>query len=1274
MALEGSERKLLHAIVREQGKAQAGYVEDSKIAEIACLSIEEVRDCLETLEGKECVERSVGVGGHSAYITAKGRQELRRSQVIIGDEDERAESPLKIVPKGLRSFDAEDKDFFLELLPGPCRGDGLPESVHFWKLRIEEMDPDKTFRVGYIFGPSGCGKSSLVKAGLLPRLSKPIISIYIEATGEETEARLLRGLRKQYPDLPADLDLRTALVAAREKIREGSNKILLVIDQFEQWYQAKGAEPGTELAKALSECDGGRVQAIILVRDDYSMALHRFMAVIGVRQNQDQNFAVVDLFDLQHARKVLIAFGRGYGMLPDDPKEMTGAAERISGSNDRWAVPGRQGDLGSTGVVRRDAQGEALDSRDLEAGRRGGRGRGHVPGGDLQRPDGPAVVSHPPEGRSSRLEGTAARGRVQHQRKHAVARELLEASGYGSRPNEFDDLLRILDNELRLISPIEPEVSESDGQTKTQVGEKFFLLTHDYLVPSIRQWLTRKQKETRRGRAELRLVDRSSLWNAKPENRQLPSLLEWTNIRLLTKKKDWTDSQRRMMKRAGWVCGLRTLATVLVLAGLGISGLSISIRVGEENQETQAQGMVQRLLDADTAQVPEIVRSISAYRRWADPELKKTVEEAADTSPKKLHASLALLPVDANQVDFLFNRLLSATENELPVLRDALKTHQSTLTPKLWTVLETAKPGDAGLLPAASALASYSPDDARWESVGGKVARALVSVNSLLLRPWIEALRPVRGKLTAPLATIFRDRNRSESDRAQATDILTDYASDDLDLITNLLMDADPKAYADFFLIAQRQEAKTLQFLRAKIAKKETIPDSDNSEMVKDHLAERQARAAITLLRMGKTVEIIPLLRHSADPRLKSFIVNWLHLLGADPKADPKLLAAELDRIDPNANPTHVQGQQFMDAVLFHLETSQRRALILALGTYGTEGLSPGERKPLIAKLLDVFRNDSDSGIHGAAEWTLRQWGQQDKLKEVDAQLMKLKDRGEHRWFVNSQGQTFALIDGPVEFHMGSPPNEPYRSLDETLHRRTIPRRLFIAAREVTVEQFQQFVQADPRHKQYGTPQNRLDQYSSPKQGGPMIGVLWYAAAAYCNWLSRKENLPECYEPNDEGQYAEGMKIRADALQRTGYRLPTEAEWEYACRAGATTSRYYGLSEELLGQYAWYLTNTFGDRAQPCGTRLPNDLGLFDMLGNVYEWCNGRYEAYPPDKGGNFNDNIKLCEYINDANFRPLRGGTFFYIPAYVRSAVRRPFGPSYRDIFIGFRPSRTSP
>jgi len=118
------------------------------------------------------------------------------------DPDQRL---LKIVPKGLRSFDQQDADFFLELLPGPRDRDGLPDSIRFWKRKIEQIDPDETFRVGLIYGPSGCGKSSLVKAGLLPRLGKHVLTVYVEATAEETEARLLKGLRKACPELPRGL-------------------------------------------------------------------------------------------------------------------------------------------------------------------------------------------------------------------------------------------------------------------------------------------------------------------------------------------------------------------------------------------------------------------------------------------------------------------------------------------------------------------------------------------------------------------------------------------------------------------------------------------------------------------------------------------------------------------------------------------------------------------------------------------------------------------------------------------------------------------------------------------------------------------------------------------------------------------------------------------------------------------------------------------------------------------------------------------------------------
>src|SRR5262249_16097925 len=99
------------------------------------------------------------------------------------DSDQR---PIKIVPKGLRSFDQNDADFFLELLPGPRDRDGLPDSIRFWKRKIEQIDPELTFRVGLIYGPSGCGKSSMAKAGLLPRLGKHVLPVYVEATAEET--------------------------------------------------------------------------------------------------------------------------------------------------------------------------------------------------------------------------------------------------------------------------------------------------------------------------------------------------------------------------------------------------------------------------------------------------------------------------------------------------------------------------------------------------------------------------------------------------------------------------------------------------------------------------------------------------------------------------------------------------------------------------------------------------------------------------------------------------------------------------------------------------------------------------------------------------------------------------------------------------------------------------------------------------------------------------------------------------------------------------------
>src|SRR5262249_21840426 len=153
------------------------------------------------------------------------------------------------------------------------------------------------------------------------------------------------------------------------------------------------------------------------------------------------------------------------------------------------------------------------------------------------------------------------------------------------------------------------------------------------------------------------------------------------------------------------------------------------------------------------------------------------------------------------------------------------------------------------------------------------------------------------------------------------------------------------------------------------------------------------------------------------------------------------------------------------------------------------------------------------------------------QLKDLDAELSRLKGREGRRWFVNGQGQTFAVIEPPAEFDMGSPETEPERNADrELLHRMVIPRRFAIASKEVSIEQFQRFLRGIPKLR-YKLPSQALGamgvlgvlasipdlRYKLPSQGdfdqqsphadGPWIAPSWYMAAHYCNWLSQQEGL-----------------------------------------------------------------------------------------------------------------------------------------------------------------------
>lgn len=174
----------------------------------------------------------------------------------------------------------------------------------------------------------------------------------------------------------------------------------------------------------------------------------------------------------------------------------------------------------------------------------------------------------------------------------------------------------------------------------------------------------------------------------------------------------------------------------------------------------------------------------------------------------------------------------------------------------------------------------------------------------------------------------------------------------------------------------------------------------------------------------------------------------------------------------------------------------------------------------------------------------------------------------------------------------------------------------------------------------------------------PVTSMTWQGAAAYCDWLNLEAGLPLAYD------HATWQCNGGDPYGATGYRLPTEAEWEYACRAGSTTAFFYGdivneVTDPNLRFVAWYRSTT--DDPRPVGGLEPNAWGLFDMHGNAWEFCNDWYGAYTAEP------NDPVGPVIGET--RVIRGGSYYSLARGCRSANRNPY---LTNLFIGFRPTIT--
>ncbi len=186
----------------------------------------------------------------------------------------------------------------------------------------------------------------------------------------------------------------------------------------------------------------------------------------------------------------------------------------------------------------------------------------------------------------------------------------------------------------------------------------------------------------------------------------------------------------------------------------------------------------------------------------------------------------------------------------------------------------------------------------------------------------------------------------------------------------------------------------------------------------------------------------------------------------------------------------------------------------------------------------------------------------------------------------------------------------------------------------------------------------------------PVQNITWYGTVAYCDWLSLQGGLLRAHD------HATWECNGNDPYGAQGYRLPTEAEWEYACRAGTSTAfangdiieRFCGF-DPVLDQIGWYCGNSSG-ASHPFGEKIPNAWGLYDMHGNIWEWCNDWYrDDYYTACGSSITDPVgPTTGYTR----RVLRGGNFQHGAEVCRSGDRNSYQPSIRDRYIGFRPVRT--
>ncbi|MGW5236077.1 SUMF1/EgtB/PvdO family nonheme iron enzyme, partial [Streptomyces nodosus] len=672
---------------------------------------------------------------------------------------------------------------------------------------------------------------------------------------------------------------------------------------------------------------------------------------------------------------------------------------------------------------------------------------------------------------------------------------------------------------------------------------------------------------------------------------------------------------------------------------------SADVRRTEQHQQALTQ--VERLLTVKTDELVPVMTRLAAHREVVDERVRQILRgeaahregTAGSLSPEDIwRLRLFLAGAYPAEAAWVCSNLPGIAPGELAVARQFLSLTGAELQELLWgRLLETEAAGAVGRLHTAVLLADTvaASDDARWSGVAHQLAAELLEQDQLHLPAWLSALGPVVEHLLEPLTATAVDTSVRETVRETAVSVLQEVAIDRGDLLARLASGGPEHAYAEVVRrLAQNPHRAVHESARAELRSTVRLPSPpDLSETQRVELGRRRAVAACTLLRFSRTDGILNRMVAASDPE---FATQFAHQ--AVQREVPADTLAGLLAEAPDAR--------------------ARYYLMLALGRYRPEAFSTPARFDRTERLvLDLHEGDPSAGVHGAARWLDRRWNHRIDGTESAAPY---DPTGRRTWFTCTPPfgprLTFSVFR-PGTLLIGSPDGEKERSSYEAPRRTTALTRSFaLCTAQVTRGEFEKFMAETGRQ---GLPD--ISEWSD-QPFEPVVAPTWYEAADFGAWLtSRVIPLPSAVAFGDD--------LDDHPVSRpgwAGFRLPTEAEWEYACRAGTTTAYSFGSDRELLDGYAWTAANS-GLKTHEAGILRPNPAGLFDIHGQCWEWCSDWYALYGAEAESDPRGPLS-------GDRRVLRGGCWNLGARYARSACRNAHIPSNRNYYITFRLALTVP